>query len=70
MPYCQAYECLTNPDSTLAELLNAFEDVIAEYIYVATMAGRGLRESSEEDLLKLLAIKLALKSRIQKLCLT
>jgi len=64
MPYYQAYECLRNPDSTLAELLEALEDVIGQYIYVATMAGHGLRETSEEDLLKLLGIKLALKTRI------
>ena len=69
MPYYQAYECLQNPDSTLTELLEALEDVITQYIYVATMAGHGLRENSEEDLLKLLAVKLALKNRIQKLCL-
>lgn len=73
MPYYQAYECLTNPDSTLTELLEALEDVISDYIYLATISGyenkarQKLREGVAEDLLKLLGIKLALKNRIIQL---
>lgn len=73
MPYCQAYAILTNPNSTLSELLEALEDVIGEYIYLATVsgyesrAGQELREGVAEDLLKLLGIKLALKNRILQL---
>ncbi|MEG4133252.1 hypothetical protein QUA41_30555 [Microcoleus sp. Pol11C1] len=70
MPYIQAYDCLLNPNSTLPELLEALEDVIGDYIYLATIsgyeskAGQELREGVAEDLLKLLGIKLALKNRI------
>jgi len=70
MPYTQAYECLINPNSSLTELIEALEDVIADYIYLATVsgyeskAGQELREGVAEDLLKLLGVKLALKNRI------
>jgi len=70
MPYYQAFAILSNPNSTLSELLEAFEDAINEYIYLATVsgyeskAGQELREGVAEDLLKLLGIKLALKNRI------
>lgn len=72
MPYIHAYSCLCNPESTLTELVEAFEDVISDYIYLATVsgfenkAGQQLRENVAEDLLKLLGIKLALKNRIIK----
>lgn len=71
MPYSQACECLKNADSTVAQLLDALEDIVGEYIYLATMsrweskAGQELREDVAQDLLKLLVLKKALKVEIE-----
>ncbi|MEG4010408.1 hypothetical protein QUA41_30775 [Microcoleus sp. Pol11C1] len=71
MPYVQAYECLKDSNSSIAQLLDALEDTVTEYIYLTTMAwheartGNQLREGVEEDLLKLLVLKKALKVEIE-----
>lgn len=70
MPEYQASQVLENPSSTLEELLNALEDMAVQYGYISAMAGHGLRENVEIDLVRTLCIIKIIKLRIHKKIIT
>lgn len=66
MPYFQAYKLLENPNCSVSELANSIEEMGMEYGYIIAMAGQGLREDSETDLVRILILLKALKLKIQE----
>ena len=66
MPEYQASQVLENSNSTLEELLNALEDMAVQYGYISAMAGHGLRENIETDLVRTLCLIKIIKLRIHK----
>lgn len=64
MPYSQAIELFDNPKASLEDLLVAIEDLSIEYGYIMALISRGLRQDSENDLVRILVLIRALKFKI------
>ena len=66
MPQAQVEMALSNSDSTIPDLLDAYQDICIQYGYLAAVSGHGIRENAESDLLKTVSLMRLVKERIKR----
>lgn len=68
MRQAEVQDTLDNPNSTVIELLDAHEEMGIQFGCLVSAQTHGIQQNVEPDLLKILTLLTAIKTRINNIC--